>query len=99
MKPSYFHPEALVEADHAANFYEGQQTGLGTRFLDGVEDALTRIQRHPRLFQIVSGTLRKCRILRFPYGVIFREQHARIEIIAIMHLKRRPGYWKTRPSK
>ncbi len=98
MKPYYFHPDALAEADHAATFYEGKQAGLGTRFLDGVEDALTRIQRHPRLFQAISGNIRKCRVLRFPYGIIFREQQDRIEIIAIMHLKRRPGYWKTRQS-
>lgn len=96
MKPYYFHPEALEEADQAIRFYEERQSGLGTRFLDALEDAIARIQRHPRLYQTVSGNIRKCRVLRFPYGVIFRDQTDRIEIIAVPHLKRKPGYWKTR---
>ena len=96
MKPYYFHPEALEEADQAAQFYEERQSGLGTRFLDVLEDALTRIQRNPRLYQKISGNIRKCRVLRFPYGIIFRDQDDSIEIIAVMHLKRKPGYWKAR---
>ncbi len=74
MKPYYFHPEALEEANQATQFYEERQSGLGTRFLDVLEDALTRIQRNPRLYQKVSGNIRKCRVLRFPYGIIFRDQ-------------------------
>ncbi len=96
MKPYYFHPKALEEAEQAISFYERRQAGLGTRFLDALEDAIARIQRHPRLYQTISGNIRKCRLLRFPYGVIYRDQKDRIEIIAVMHLKRKPGYWKSR---
>jgi hypothetical protein len=34
--------------------------------------------------------------MRFPYGVIYRASKDRVDVIAIMHLKRRPGYWKSR---
>lgn len=33
MKPFHFHPEALVEADEAAKFYEDRQKGLGRGLL------------------------------------------------------------------
>jgi hypothetical protein len=32
----------------------------------------------------------------FPYAVIFLDQLDRIWIVAVMHMKRRPGYWRER---
>jgi len=34
----------------------------------------------------------------FPYAVVYLEQPDRVWIVAIMHLKRRPGYWRKRLS-
>ena len=34
-----------------------------------------------------------------PYSVIFRIKIDTIEIIAIAHAKRRPGYWRRREKK
>jgi hypothetical protein len=33
---------------------------------------------------------------RFPFTIIFREADAGVEIIAIAHGHRRPGYWRDR---
>lgn len=96
MKPYQFHPEALEEADNATLFYKKQQPGLEKRFFEALEDAIARIRRNPLLYRIVGGEIRKCRLLRFPYAVIFRINNDFIEIIAVMHLKRQPDYWKSR---
>lgn len=96
MKPFHFHPEALLEADESAKFYEERQDGLGKRFVEALTDAITRIRRTPELFGMVDDNIRKCRILRFPYGVIYRDKKKSVEIIAVMHLKRKPDYWKKR---
>jgi plasmid stabilization system protein ParE len=96
MKPCWFHPEALAEADHAAAFYKEQRLGLEVRFLEALNDAISRIRRNPLLYRCVEGEIRKCRILRFPYGIIYRVTEDRVDVIAIMHLKRRLGYWKSR---
>ncbi|MEN8262533.1 MAG: type II toxin-antitoxin system RelE/ParE family toxin [Nitrospirota bacterium] len=96
MKPFHFHPEALFEADESAKFYEERQHGLGKRFVEALTDAITRIRRTPELFGRVDDNIRKCRILRFPYGVIYRDKKKSVEIIAVMHLKRKPDYWKKR---
>lgn len=34
----------------------------------------------------------------FPYGLIYRIDSELIFIIAVTHLQRKPGYWKTRES-
>ena len=96
MKPFHFHPEALLEANESAKFYEEKQEGLGKRFVEALTDAITRIRRRPELFGRVDANIRKCRILRFPYGVICRDKKKSVEIIAVMHLKRKPDYWKKR---
>lgn len=97
MKPYRLHPEAFREADEAAAFYKDRQLGLEKRFLQALQDAITRIQRNPHLYRRIEGDVRKCRLLRFPYGVIFRiDESGHLEILAVMHLRKNPGYWKTR---
>lgn len=95
MKPRW-HVEAKAEADAAAAFYNDKQPGLAQRFLGDLEDALHRIQRQPQAYRQVEGEIRKCRVRHFPYGVIYRVRSDFIEIIAVMHIRRSPGYWKQR---
>jgi len=96
MKPYKLHREALEEIKDSISFYEEKQAGLGKRFLGALEDAISRIRRNPLLYRKIDGETRKCRLLRFPYGIIYRIKDGKIEIVAVMHLKRRPGYWKIR---
>ncbi|MCB1806557.1 MAG: type II toxin-antitoxin system RelE/ParE family toxin [Candidatus Competibacteraceae bacterium] len=96
MKPSWFHPEALKEADEAAAFYKQKHPGLELRFLEALNDIIARIRRNPSIYRRIEGEVRKCRIMRFPYGVIYRDQGDRVEVLAVMHLRQRPGYWKSR---
>jgi plasmid stabilization system protein ParE len=91
-----WHGEARAEADAAAVFYKEKQPGLTVRFLDSLEDALRRIERHPLAYRQVENDVRKCRVTHFPYGVIYRVRSEYIEILAVMHLRRAPGYWKER---
>ena len=96
MKPTYFHPDAESEMIDAAVWYETQQVNLGKQFLTSIQDAINRVKLHPNLFQLVENDVRRCLTKTFPFGVLFRDKHDRIEIMAIMHLHRDPNYWKDR---
>lgn len=96
MKRLRLHPEAETELVEAAAYYESQQAGLGTRFLDAIEDALRRVRNNPLLYREVETDVRRCLVRIFPYGVLFRIQPEVIEVVAIMHLHREPGYWRSR---
>lgn len=89
-------PAAVEEVDAIAAFYQEKQEGLEQRFLEVLEDALRRIGRRPHMYQTIEKDIRRCRLPRFPYGIIFRMQTEHIEIIAVMHLHRQPGYWQAR---
>lgn len=42
---------------------------------------------------ILKEPYRRALLQRFPYGVIYRHQADTGYLVAIMHLKRKPGYW------
>jgi|SRR4030042_1677699 toxin ParE1/3/4 len=96
MKPIRFHPEAEAEMISAAVFYETKQKDLGKRFLTSVQNALNKIQVNPLLYQEIEEGVRRCLTTTFPFGVVFRIMPDQYVIIAVMHLHRDPGYWKSR---
>ena len=88
-----FHKDADEEMKAAAGYYEEQVTGLGDNFLDEMEQGLSRIQQFPLLWPIYEGEYRRYILKRFPYGIIYRIESEKIFIIAVAHLRRKPGYW------
>ena len=92
----WFHPEARIEFLESIVYYELQQAGLSRRFLEAVSEGVRRVQAHPKMYRLICQEWRQCRIPRFPFGIIYRVKNRRIEIIAVMHLHRRPGYWQNR---
>ena len=96
MKPVRFNPDAEAEMIEAAAWYESQQPDLGKRFLASVEDAINRIELKPEIYLEAETGIRRCLTRTFPYGVLFRIKPNEIEVSAVMHLHREPGYWKDR---
>jgi hypothetical protein len=92
----YFHPEAEVEFDRDAEYYEQCQPGLGLEFAEEVYTTIGRIIQYPDAWSTLSENSRRCFVSRFPSGVIYQTKSHTLRIIAIAHLNRRPGYWKKR---
>lgn len=91
-----FHPDAEAEFIAAAEFYEAQATGLGLDFIVEVQHALEMIVSHPGIGHLFSRQLRRILVRRFPYGLLYISNPDGIFIAAVMHLHRRPNYWKGR---
>lgn len=89
-------PAAKLEIRQAALFYEDCREGTGQEFLDSVESAFEQIQRYPTVWRILKGRFRRYLLQRFSYGVIYAVDEDVIYIAAVMHLKRKPGYWVSR---
>lgn len=97
MKPVGFHPTAQEEFDDAADYYDGQQLGLGDEFRDEIGVALHRIQVAPKAAGMYPGTpCRKKLMDRFDYKLVYLELDDRILVMAVHHNRRRPGYWLPR---
>ena len=96
MRAYGFQPEARSEFHDSARYYQSQQPGLGLRFVDAVRESVVRIRLRPMLYREIEPGVRQCRVLRYPFGIIYRIKSERVEILAVMHLHRKPGYWRDR---
>jgi plasmid stabilization system protein ParE len=93
----FFHPLAELELNEAVDFYECERSGLGTEFAHEIELAIKRILAFPNAWSIFGNKFRRVLTHRFPFGVVyFQNENGDIIIIAIMHLKRKPNYFKNR---
>ena len=87
---------AEVELDQAIHWYPAQAPGLGEAFLLEVISAADRIGRFPDGWQLLDPGIRRCRLNRFPYGLIYAIDNGDILVLAVAHLHRRPDYWRDR---
>jgi plasmid stabilization system protein ParE len=91
-----FHPEALREYSEAASYYKKISPGLGKAFVREVETSVRKILSGPETWRVVEEDVRRYLLHRFPYGIYYTIEEEYILIIAVMHLSRKPGYWKSR---
>ncbi len=96
MKPHAFHPEASEEYTQAAGYYAAIAPELGGRFYDEIERLIAQVRHQPERFLRVSPPARRALARKFPYSVVYLDEPDRVWIVAVMHAKRRPGYWRKR---
>ena len=96
MKPVEYHPSALDELIQSAEYYEARAEGLGENFLAETAHAVADISESPERWPYFLLNARRRLFNRFPYSIVYVVQADRIYILAIMHQRRRPGYWKKR---
>jgi toxin ParE1/3/4 len=91
-----FAAAARVELLEAVVYYEEQRQGLGRDFALEVHEAVRKIKDSPRSCPRHLFGTRRCTLWRFRYGIVYRMTEQEIRVLAIMHLHRKPGYWKNR---
>ena len=89
-------PEASRDLLQSLQFYEAREPGLGERFMAHVDAAIARAAASPQLCRPFEGEFRRTRVEVFPFSVIFRERPGGIQILALAHSSRDPGYWHHR---
>lgn len=93
----FVHPEAAAELNEAASFYAQQANmELGLALITEVERVLALLEKNPTLGAFWKGNVRRLPLRRFPYNVVYRLNAGVLEILAVAHQHRRPGYWKKR---
>lgn len=93
--------EARVELEEAALWYEARRAGLGDRYLAVVRATERLIEQVPGSGAIIAasrarGSLRRARVHGFPYALIYMTRARTIWILAVAHMRRRPGFWRDR---
>jgi toxin ParE1/3/4 len=91
-----FHPHALREAENAVAWYAERSMRAAERFVQEMEAAVAAIGGTPERWPLFDGEARRILLRRYPYVVIYRVLTDRIQILAVAHGRRRPGYWRDR---
>lgn len=94
--PVEFHPEALDELERGKVWYDGQRPSLGESFFHEITTAISRIRENPNMWPEYQRGTRRFLVHRFPFAIIYSQRAGGLLVIAVMHLKRRPGYWRSR---
>ena len=99
--PVVIEPDARLEIGESAAWYAERGADLAARMLDEVQDRVAAIGERPRRFPPIPGlptsrVVRKARLDRFPYALIFVESPNAVRVVAFAHLRRRPLYWADR---
>ena len=90
---------AVSELNDTFEYYELQQTNLGSRFVSAIEKSVELIEHYPKGWHSLSQDIRRCLVKNFPYGIIYQIKGNDIFIIAIANLHRKPNYWNDRLNK
>ena len=94
--PLFLHPDARMDALDAYDWYCQRSQQAANAFQEELREGGRAIEHSPELWpRYLSGTRRSV-MKRFPFVVVYRVTRERIEIVAVAHGRRKPGYWKRR---
>ncbi|MBM3267663.1 MAG: type II toxin-antitoxin system RelE/ParE family toxin [Candidatus Sericytochromatia bacterium] len=66
------------------------------RYQSALDECIEAVAADPERFpEVAPGVRRRLVLHRFPFAVIYRIQADEVQVIAVMHLRRRPGYWRS----
>lgn len=91
-----FHPEAYDEMLESARFLESKTRGLGLDLIGAIQESTRRIIKFPEAGSIERARIRKSLVYGFPFTILYEARKNEIFIAAVMHQRRRPGYWRHR---
>lgn len=57
---------------------------------------MERISSRPEAGGVYAESFRRALLHSFPFFLVYRILPARIEVVAVAHARRRPGYWRER---
>lgn len=91
----YF-PEARRDLDEALDWYLQRSLTAAEAFLTEIDHGIQLIRETPQMWPQFEGNSRRYVLRKFPFSIIFRQVDDLIQVIAVAHQKRRPGYWSKR---
>ena len=95
------HAGAVADLTAAGDWYESQVRGLGLDLADEVQRSLDVIAESPSTWPLWPGVpeglnVRRFLLTGFPFAIAYALEGDRIVVLAVAHLRRRPGYWMGR---
>jgi len=91
-----FHPAAAQEAESTYDWYAARSPEAALGFREELVRAIAAIGTSPRTWPRYGSRARRYVFPRYPFSVVYILRGEDIEIVAVAHGRRRPGYWRSR---
>lgn len=94
-----FHPEAYQEMLGEKTYIQNDDPVQAALFGKAFHKALEWARCEPLIAGCFEKDYRKIKVGKFRVSLIFRVRGDEIQILAVAHHSRRPGYWKERAKE
>ena len=95
-RPVRFSDDAIEEARAAYEWYRERNPQAALAFAHELDAAVDGAAESPGTWPpYLNGTRRKL-FTRFPFAMVYRDTGDCLEVVAVVHQRRRPGYWRDR---
>ena len=95
-----YHADAADEVVAAVDYYAAREPDLAFRFDAELRDLEIRVREESASFAVFDSAgdvlIRRALMGDFPFAVLFTRDGDTTWIVAVMHLRRAPGYWRSR---
>jgi plasmid stabilization system protein ParE len=91
-----FHPAAAQEAESTYDWYAARNASAAHGFREELRQAIDAIASNPRTWPRYGNRARRYVFPRYPFSVVYLLRGDVIEVVAVAHGRRRPGYWRSR---
>src|SRR5438094_9017898 len=91
-----FHPAAAQEAEATYDWYAERNPAAAHGFREELRQAIDAVGANPRTWPRYSNPARRYVFPRYPFSLVYILRRDDIEVIAVAHGRRRPGYWRSR---
>jgi toxin ParE1/3/4 len=85
-------PEAKADIQESFDWYEKQKAGLGNEFLEEVDKGLSQLILNPLYYTALNKDLRRYRIKRFPFLIIYGIDKKKVIVFGVRHMSRKPKF-------
>lgn len=90
-------PAAAEEHKKQVAHYEEIQAGLGHRYHAQFLKVLTIVFASPAQSRVIlAPNIRRAMFNIFHFDIIYREVDGSVQVLAVSHHRREPGYWVSR---
>ncbi len=91
-----FHPEAAEEVEAATDWYRERSAEAAAGFVAELNHAIERVAELPETWPNYKANTRRFIFRVYPFSLVYRIEGNDVEIVAVAHAKRKPGYWASR---
>jgi plasmid stabilization system protein ParE len=86
----------VEEARAAYRWYARRSATIANQVMAELDAAINQIMAAPAQWPPHLQGTRAFRLHHFPYLIVYRDTGLGLQVVAVAHTSRRPGYWRRR---